>query len=129
MLGIQDFDLVDQASIKCSVPRGTEDDDLPATHQPVPIPRTYQMEIFNKAMSANVIAILDTGAGKTLIAALLIRHIHNLDALEKLPRRWSVFLVPKVPLVSQQQKYLAGNLNLRVKAFYGEMSLDTVRFY
>lgn len=129
MLGIQDFDFAEQSAIKCSVPRGTEDDDLPTALQPVSIPRAYQMDIFNKAMRDNVIAILDTGAGKTLIAALLIRHLHNIDAFEKLKRRWSIFLVPKVPLVCQQQKYLAGNLNLRVKAFYGDMSLDTVGFY
>jgi len=39
------------------------------------IPREYQYEIFKKAVSENTIAVLDTGAGKTLIAVILIKHM------------------------------------------------------
>lgn len=38
-------------------------------------PREYQYEIFKKAVSENTIAVLDTGAGKTLIAVMLIKHM------------------------------------------------------
>lgn len=38
-------------------------------------PREYQIELFEKAKEKNVIAVLDTGSGKTLIAVLLLRHI------------------------------------------------------
>jgi superfamily II DNA or RNA helicase len=101
------------------------DDDL-EENQRITVPRSYQMEIFQKAMNSNVIAVLDTGSGKTLIAALLIRHMHNLDDYEGKGKKLSVFLVPKVPLVSQQQKYLSANLNLTVKQYYGEMNVDSV---
>jgi endoribonuclease Dicer len=37
-------------------------------------PREYQYEIFKKAISENIVAVLDTGAGKTLIAVMLIKH-------------------------------------------------------
>jgi endoribonuclease Dicer len=38
-------------------------------------PREYQMELFERAKKDNLIAVLDTGSGKTLIAVLLLRHI------------------------------------------------------
>jgi len=37
--------------------------------------RRYQQELFERAQQENVISVLDTGMGKTLIAAMLIRHI------------------------------------------------------
>jgi replicative superfamily II helicase len=55
------------------------------------IPRSYQMEMFQKAMSGNVIAVLDTGSGKTLISCLIIKHMHNLD-FEKKQSKISVFV-------------------------------------
>lgn len=42
-------------------------------------PREYQYEIFKKAVSENTIAVLDTGAGKTLIAVMLIKHMLALE--------------------------------------------------
>jgi hypothetical protein len=35
--------------------------------------RDYQSELFARAKAGNIIAVLDTGSGKTLVAALLIR--------------------------------------------------------
>lgn len=43
--------------------------DLP----PQLIPRGYQFELFRRACKENVIAFLETGSGKTLVAALLIK--------------------------------------------------------
>lgn len=37
-------------------------------------PREYQLELFERAKDENVIAVLDTGSGKTLIAVLLLKH-------------------------------------------------------
>lgn len=37
--------------------------------------RDYQTELFQRASEENVIAVLDTGTGKTHIATLLLRHI------------------------------------------------------
>jgi len=44
--------------------------DLPAT-----VPRAYQQEILEEAYKRNVIAVLPTGVGKTLIGALLIKRM------------------------------------------------------
>jgi endoribonuclease Dicer len=38
-------------------------------------PRDYQTELFQRAKEENIIAVLDTGSGKTHIATLLLRHI------------------------------------------------------
>ena len=38
-------------------------------------PRDYQTELFQRAKDENIIAVLDTGSGKTHIATLLLRHI------------------------------------------------------
>ena len=55
------------------------------------VPRAYQMEMFQKAMAGNVIAVLDTGSGKTLISCLIIKHVHNIDFSNK-QSRLSVFV-------------------------------------
>ena len=41
--------------------------------------RDYQQELFERAKEENFIAVLDTGMGKTLIAAMLIRHALEQD--------------------------------------------------
>jgi endoribonuclease Dicer len=40
-------------------------------------PRQYQSQLFEKAKTQNVIACLQTGSGKTLIAVLLLKHMFN----------------------------------------------------
>src|SRR5271154_3479330 len=88
-------------------------------------PRDYQVELFERAKTENVIAVLDTGSGKTLIAALLMRHIayeeirHRADGGTP---RISFFLVNSVHLVRQQQKMLAHNLPNVPAALHGGVS-------
>jgi hypothetical protein len=43
-------------------------------------PRSYQVELLEKALKENIIAVLDTGSGKTLIAVMLIK---AMDEIEK----------------------------------------------
>jgi endoribonuclease Dicer len=85
-------------------------------------PRDYQTELFERAKKENIIAVLDTGSGKTLIAALLMRHIawQELEdrAKGKQPKM-SFFLVNSVHLVRQQQRMLAHNLPEVPKALHG----------
>jgi len=83
------------------------------------IPRRYQEEIFFKAQQRNVIAVLDTGSGKTLICAMLIKWI---AAQEKSQKKVVVFLVPKVPLVEQQSKFIAKYTSLRVAPVHSDVS-------
>ena len=83
------------------------------------IPRQYQEEIFLKAQQKNVIAVLDTGSGKTLICAMLIKWI---SAQEKSQKKVVIFLVPKVPLVEQQSKFIANHTALRVTPVHSDVS-------
>ncbi|CAD6499017.1 BgTH12-04671 [Blumeria graminis f. sp. triticale] len=90
-------------------------------------PREYQVELFNRAKQKNIIAVLDTGSGKTLIAVLLLRHIISQEledrALGK-NRRISFFLVDSVQLVFQQHAVLKANLNSPMAMFCGDMGCD-----
>jgi hypothetical protein len=58
--------------------------------------RDYQSELFARAKAGNIIAVLDTGSGKTLIAAMLLKEIVTKEledrASGKSPRM-SFFLV------------------------------------
>jgi endoribonuclease Dicer len=59
-------------------------------------PRDYQTELFQRAKDENIIAVLDTGTGKTHIATLLLRHIldSELESRAKgLPPKVAFFLV------------------------------------
>ena len=48
--------------------------------------REYQQELFERAIDDNIIAVLDTGMGKTLIAAMLIRHTLEQDLVKTTDR-------------------------------------------
>lgn len=62
--------------------------------------RKYQLDVLQQAENRNTIAFLETGAGKTLIAVLLIESLCS--RLQKTNKKFlAVFLVPKVPLVYQ----------------------------
>ena len=110
-------------------------------------PRPYQDSIFRKALKENVIAFLETGTGKTLIACLLAKEfakpLDNINAsvyeqlasqrrcglitqdnlIESLPilNKKVVFLVPKTPLVKQQAIQLRNNAELVVKEYQGNI--------
>lgn len=59
-------------------------------------PRDYQTELFQIAKSRNIIAVLDTGSGKTHIATLLLKHVldEELESRAKgNPHRTAFFLV------------------------------------
>lgn len=90
-------------------------------------PREYQVELFERAKVQNIIAVLDTGSGKTLIAVLLLRHIIDQE-LERRAigdhKRISFFLVDSVALVFQQYAVLNCNLNQKMEQFCGEMGCD-----
>lgn len=50
-------------------------------------PREYQFELFQKALNENVITVLDTGSGKTLISVMLIKEMARLEREARLTRR------------------------------------------
>lgn len=62
--------------------------------------------------AAQVIVYLATGAGKTLIAVLLTKHILDSQSRDGLCTDGTVvFLAPTVLLVSQQAAYFAAHLS------------------
>ncbi|TLD38036.1 dicer-like protein 1 [Venturia nashicola] len=85
-------------------------------------PREYQVELFEKAKNENIIAVLDTGSGKTLIAVLLLRHMLDKEledrAAGKKPKL-AFFLVPSVALVFQQYTVLGCNLDHKIARLMG----------
>ncbi|RDA96171.1 hypothetical protein CP533_1651, partial [Ophiocordyceps camponoti-saundersi (nom. inval.)] len=104
-------------------------------------PREYQTELFERAKDRNIIIVLDTGnlypvarltlfcrssgSGKTLIAALLLRHILDQElerrAAGESPRV-AFFVVDKVALCVQQYSVLRANLEHPIAKFHGELS-------
>jgi hypothetical protein len=56
---------------------------------PNSVPRAYQNEIFHQAIRKNVIAVMGTGTGKTLIACMLIQYMHALPVREGMRKKAS----------------------------------------
>ncbi|KAL4802295.1 hypothetical protein BDV18DRAFT_164119 [Aspergillus unguis] len=90
-------------------------------------PREYQIELFEKAKTENTIAVLATGAGKTLIAVLLLKWTiekeHNSRA-DGGSHRISFFLVDSVTLSYQQAGVLRNNLDANVGHIFGALGPD-----
>ncbi|KAI0132078.1 hypothetical protein BJ170DRAFT_612321 [Xylariales sp. AK1849] len=99
----------------------------PASRRIISSPREYQVELFERAKEKNIIAVLPTGTGKTLVAALLLRHVIEQELMDRnnkdqdLAPRISFFLVDKVSLVHQQWRVLKANLDHNVAKFHGEL--------
>ncbi|KAI1108951.1 hypothetical protein F5Y14DRAFT_55076 [Nemania sp. NC0429] len=97
-------------------------------------PREYQTELFERAKEKNIIAVLDTGTGKTLIAALLLRHVVEQELEDRRAgkdHRVAFFLVDKVALVHQQYRVLEANLDFPMDAFTGDSirPIYTIEFW
>ncbi|KAJ9188235.1 hypothetical protein P3X46_003607 [Hevea brasiliensis] len=85
--------------------------------------RQYQLDVLEQAKKRNTIAFLETGAGKTLIAVLLIKSLYN-DLQRQNKKMLAVFLVPKVPLVYQQAEVIREHTSYQVGHYCGEMGQD-----
>ncbi|KAJ9053924.1 Dicer-like protein 1 [Entomophthora muscae] len=92
-------------------------------------PRQYQIELLDRALEKNVISVLETGAGKTLVAVMLIKEMIKRQLDEKKanpahPHRVAVFLVNLVPLVFQQSAVIEANVPYRTTKLCGELGVD-----
>ena len=94
--------VVKVANEKNQESNGKEENKAEETKEKIPEEqaRQYQLDVLEQAKKKNTIAFLETGAGKTLIAVLLIKSLSN-DLQKQNKKMLAVFLVPKVPLVYQ----------------------------
>ncbi|CAH1411951.1 unnamed protein product [Lactuca virosa] len=99
------------------------DDDNSKKKVPKEHARKYQLDVLEQAKNKNTIAFLETGAGKTLIAVLLIKSVYN-DLHRQGKKMLAVFLVPKVPLVYQQAEVIRDQTGYQVGHYCGEMGQD-----
>jgi hypothetical protein len=74
-------------------------------------PRHYQQQLFEIACKQNTIVNLGTGAGKTLIGLMMIRHF----APSFQQGKQVLFMVPSVALAIQQSTTLRANLPYSIK--------------
>lgn len=72
-------------------------------------PRSYQWELYGRAMEGDRVIFLPTGTGKTLISCMTISYMLELN-----PTRQALFLVDKVLLVIQQSRYLVKQIGDRI---------------
>ncbi|KAJ9603105.1 Dicer-like protein 2 [Cladophialophora chaetospira] len=67
--------------------------------------RAYQIEMFEHSMKGNIIAVMGTGSGKTLIAKLRME-----AELDRSPNKLVWFTAPSVVLTYQQYRFLSQQL-------------------
>ena len=80
-------------------------------------PRTYQQEVFEEAKRRNIIAFLDTGAGKTLISILLINEV----CANPMAQNRVIFLVNQINLVTQQSQAISASAlpHIQIGRYFG----------
>ncbi|KAI5479849.1 endoribonuclease Dicer [Pseudohyphozyma bogoriensis] len=92
------------------------------------VPLGYQSALLKEAKEGNVITVMPTGSGKTLVAVLLIEWMHTEVEPARLAaggkKKLQFFLVNSVPLVVQQANILALNSSLRVGKLFGALGIN-----
>ncbi|GAA5833456.1 hypothetical protein JCM9279_001530 [Rhodotorula babjevae] len=92
------------------------------------VPTSYQAALLERAQQGNVVTVMETGSGKTLVGVLLIDWIHSTIEAQRRdagqPPRLSFFLTNSVPLVHQQADTIARNTKLRVGKLFGALGVN-----
>ncbi|KAK3890621.1 hypothetical protein Pcinc_005417, partial [Petrolisthes cinctipes] len=87
-------------------------------------PRSYQLELFERAKEKNSILVLGTGSGKTFISILLIKEYADQIRGRLSEGKRTVFVVNTVPLVYQQARAIQRHTALTVGMYEGSMGVD-----
>ncbi|KAF9148519.1 Dicer-like protein 1 [Linnemannia schmuckeri] len=127
---VSSFSSASSTASSSTVSESSREVKVPSVKQdPFLVPRQYQTELFHKAEAGNVIAVMDTGSGKTLVAVMLIREMLRREKeAQRGPkeRKLSFFIVNNVPLVFQQAAVIRANCDAEVTMLCGAM--DTKKF-
>ena len=83
-------------------------------------PYCYQVQAFLEGIQKNIVVVLNTGAGKTLIASMILAKMCQLN-----PNRMGLMLVDKIPLASQQGDAIAEDTKLSVISLHGRNKTKT----
>eukprot|EP01132_Coremiostelium_polycephalum_P002570 gene2570-3184_t len=85
-------------------------------------PRDYQVESYIQGILYNTLLVLPTGMGKTLISIMVLMKLHQLNSNppEGKSKRVAVFLVDRIPLVTQQERAIQNYTDLKTFTIFGE---------
>ncbi|KAI6655757.1 RNA-dependent RNA polymerase 1-like [Oopsacas minuta] len=85
-------------------------------------PRDYQITAYIEALQRDLVLVLPTGYGKTLVASIITARMKALN-----PSRMVLFIVDRIPLVFQQAESISTDTHLRACPITSEFNTNLKR--